>query len=109
MGGTGITPAYQYLQHLLSSSQANNATKISIIYSSPTPSTILLKSELDKLSSNKEKVHLMQYLVDKPDEGKKVGGGVHLGRLAHKELEQWIGRGPVGDKKRMVLVSGPEG
>lgn len=52
---------------------------------------------------------MMKYLVDKPDDGKKVEKGIHLGRLGREDLARWIGKGSESDTKRLVLVSGPEG
>ncbi|GAA5858720.1 hypothetical protein JCM8547_004955 [Rhodosporidiobolus lusitaniae] len=118
VGGTGVSPACQLLADTLSSSSASASSAspspaLSIVYASPSPSRILLKPELDALSSQAGKDVKVQYLVDNldPETGKKgLPEGVLVGMLDKKKLEKVIGKGGRGDgKRRVVVVCGPEG
>jgi len=137
VGGTGITPAYQFLRSAFAPSSASAAPfsppKISIVYSSPTPSTILLKQELDALACQHPDRVTVRYLVDREDGpppppikagwslwGSKPaapalqsrGDGVLVGRAGAREMGEWLGRGTGSDQagpRRVVVVCGPEG
>ncbi|ORY90191.1 hypothetical protein BCR35DRAFT_299760 [Leucosporidium creatinivorum] len=90
VGGTGISPALQYIESTLSH-PANP--------SAPQPS---IKVHPKKLS--------VQYLVDNLEAGQKVSSvsGTTVGRVRAKELKKWIGEGSSKEKKRAVIVCGPE-
>jgi cytochrome-b5 reductase len=105
VGGTGITPAYQTLKHL-QGAPSDTSPKVSIIYSSPSPPNILLRDELDKMVFDDPFRVKVKYLVDQM-EGVKDGELV-LGRVNTKLIEETIGRGG-GEKRRVVVVCGPEG
>ncbi|KAM0756512.1 ferredoxin reductase-like protein [Meredithblackwellia eburnea MCA 4105] len=113
VGGTGITPAYQLLQHLSShpESSATLKPRISILYASPTPSTILLKDDLDSFVKVNPLNVSVKYFVDKARKGDK--GDWTVARLDLKVLRTLLGKG--GDAgvtvsgKKMVVVCGPEG
>ncbi|KAL0082289.1 hypothetical protein J3Q64DRAFT_1808194 [Phycomyces blakesleeanus] len=63
-GGTGITPMYQLIQHILHNPA--DKTKMWLIYGSQSEKDILLREELDKLAAeNKDRLRVM-YLVDRP-------------------------------------------
>lgn len=106
VGGTGITPAHQLVSHLLD--QRTSPPKLSVIYASPTPSTILLKDSLDGFARHPSKQVQVTYLVDGLDRGTKaVAGGPLVGRVDGPVLEKLIGAGGRG-KRRVVVVCGPE-
>ncbi|KAI5476382.1 phenylalanyl-tRNA synthetase alpha chain [Pseudohyphozyma bogoriensis] len=106
VGGTGMTPAYQTIKKL---ERLTNPPKISVIYSSPTPSTILLKSSLDAFAAKDPAKVTIQYLVDNLDPGTKKNPipGMVVGRVQLKLLKQWIGMGGA-TPRRLVVVCGPE-
>lgn len=81
--------------------------KISIIYSSPSPSTVLLKSSLDELVAQDPSKVSVRYLVDEPEQGEKLPSGLILGRSQTKTLNEWVGKG--GNARRVVVVCGPDG
>ena len=141
-----MTPAYQLITYLLtppSTSTTNPSTsstslipKLTLIYASPTPSEILLKSELNALSlsslSSPTSPLSIKYLVSSPSDSTDKPGwfdfaaskkrknemkelemqGVTVGRIGRGNLQKWIGRGDstsLDGKKRIVIVCGPEG
>lgn len=112
MGGTGITPAHQFVEHQLTNVSPDlGIPKLSIIYSSPTPSTILLQSSLDKFVEDHPGKLSLHYLVDKLD-GKGTGEkeGKTIGRVGKKNLMKWIGDGNVVEGyRKLVIVCGSEG
>lgn len=117
VGGTGVTPAIQYLEHTLSPhAPAGSNAKVTIIYSCPTPSTTLLSSLLDQYVKEFPDRVKVNYLVDRLDESKRSTDKTKkmtVGRVNKKVLKQLIGEG--GQKgvakkgKRVVMISGPEG
>ncbi|GAA5888834.1 hypothetical protein JCM6882_002871 [Rhodosporidiobolus microsporus] len=117
VGGTGVSPAYQLIHDSLrtsSSSPSSPSPAISVIYASPSPSRILLKSSLDALTAQAQaadKKIKVQYFVDRLDaDGKKgLPEGATVGMLNRKGLEKAIGRGGDKEKRRVVVVCGPEG
>lgn len=139
-----MTPAYQLITHLLtppstpttnpSTSSTSLIPKLTLIYASPTPSEILLKSELKALASLSSPISPLsiKYLVSSPSDSTDKPGwldfaglkkrkeemkelemqGVTVGRIGRGNLEEWIGRGDstsLDGKKRIVIVCGPEG
>ncbi|GAA5827251.1 hypothetical protein JCM11251_001191 [Rhodosporidiobolus azoricus] len=115
VGGTGVSPAYQLISDTLASpsSSSKPSPQVSVIYASPSPSRILLKSSLDALTAqNPEKKIKVQYFVDTLDaaEGKKgLPEGATVSMLDKKQLEKALGKGREEGKRRAVVVCGPEG
>ena len=140
MGGTGVTPAYQLISHLLTPPTSTNSStpvgpipKLTLIYASPSPSEILIKPELDHLTSLSPSNSLsIKYLVSSASSEQAKAGwfdfgassrskevikglqkdGIEVGRIGKENLLGWIGRGDsaeIVEKKRVVIVCGPEG
>ncbi|GAA6043239.1 hypothetical protein JCM8097_008477 [Rhodosporidiobolus ruineniae] len=120
VGGTGVSPAYQLIQDSFASPSSSStpapATKhplISVVYASPSPSRILLKTPLDIMSFQGDPEVKLHYFVDRLDEGmdrRDLPRGVQVGMLDKGKLERAIGKGGKGDgKRRVVVVCGPEG
>ncbi|KAK4057725.1 hypothetical protein OIO90_001373 [Microbotryomycetes sp. JL221] len=120
VGGTGITPVFQFLKSLSTpNSTTNQCPKIKIIYSSTLSSQILLKSELDRLVDtinqlNKNVVSI-QYLVDVVDNESQIDKQhqqpLTRGRVDFDKLSDWIPKQTsttVLDERRKILVCGPE-
>jgi len=74
-GGTGITPVYQFIKHILDDPE--DTTELALLYSNRTPDDILLKKELDELAEkNKDKFHLWYTITQQTDSAKKWQYGV---------------------------------
>lgn len=109
VGGTGVTPAVQYLA-AMATSGATRRPAVSVIFSSPMPSRILLKSTLDAFAARHQDVKV-RYLVDEPDQQGSVPSELSVGRLQVKQLEammiSMMGAREDGKRTR-VVVCGPE-
>uniref|UniRef100_A0A7S1DR16 NADH-cytochrome b5 reductase n=2 Tax=Hemiselmis andersenii TaxID=464988 RepID=A0A7S1DR16_HEMAN len=62
-GGTGITPAYQVIKAILG--DANDSTKVSLLFANQTPEDVLLRSDLDKLAKDFPDRFQLHYTVDR--------------------------------------------
>lgn len=69
-----------------------------------------MKPELDALAAQYPSKILVKYLIDMLDAGQEKGDaqGALVGRVQAKALKEWIGEGQNKDKRRMVVVCGPE-
>ena len=117
VGGTGITPAYQFVNDMLReeadlpSSSPTPRPAVSVVYASPSPSRVLLKNELDALKARDSNHVAVHYLVDRPEAGtskEQVPTDMAVGLINRSKLESAIGRRQQ-DKRRVVVVCGPEG
>lgn len=104
VGGTGITPAYQFIKKELS--EKTSATRISVVFSSPDESNILLRATLDDLIAQDPSRLSIQYLVDRGSS--KKNNKLEVGRVNPEFLEKLIGKGGL-KPNRVVVVCGPEG
>lgn len=111
VGGTGVTPAYQFVNDMLRDSPAPTTTDrpaVSIVYASPSPSRILLKTELDQLAQADPGHVSTRYFVDRLDVAREPApSDVTVGFLDRGNVEKAIGRRVAG-KRRAVVVCGPE-
>ncbi|KAI9010487.1 hypothetical protein CLU79DRAFT_710438 [Phycomyces nitens] len=99
-GGTGITPMYQLIQHILHNPA--DKTKMWLVYGSRSENDILLWKELDKLAAeNKDRLRIV-YLVDH-SKGKVQQEGYVSEEIIKSLMEE-------GDepKSRLVFVCGPD-
>lgn len=96
-GGTGITPMYQVLLHLLR--DEHDTTHISLVYANETEDDILLRKELDFFVSQFARFSVY-YVLNKPAEGWVGGSG-----LVTKEILQ-AKFGEATDRS-MALMCGP--
>ncbi|KAJ9467614.1 NADH-cytochrome b5 reductase 2 [Diplonema papillatum] len=97
-GGTGITPMYQIISHLLN--DPADQTKLTLVYANRTPEDILLKTELDGLSKLHERFEVY-YLVDNAPRA-WAGGIGHMNQSVLKSYLPAPGQGK-------VIVCGPPG
>ncbi|KAJ3340078.1 hypothetical protein HDU93_007420 [Gonapodya sp. JEL0774] len=112
--GTGITPLIQLLPHLLStspptSSLYNVQPKVTLLYASRSPESILYKNELDSLAAMYPNRFRVTYTVDSTvdDAGKAQWRGL-VGRVDEAMVKK-AGLPPPGTGKNgVVLVCGPE-
>ncbi|KAG8852239.1 NADH-cytochrome b5 reductase [Tulasnella sp. 330] len=74
-GGTGITPMYQIITHILYSPASTDNTKIHLIYANQAKEDILLKLELDELAARHKGRFDVHYVLERPGEGWTGGVG----------------------------------
>ncbi|CAG8767877.1 27060_t:CDS:2, partial [Racocetra persica] len=101
-GGTGITPMYQLIKHILSN--PDDKTKLYMIYANVTKQDILLLQELDQLSQENPDQLKIFYTLDQPPDDELWTQGV--GYVSQKAIKNHI-PGPQEDV--LVLVCGPDG
>ncbi|GAA6063917.1 hypothetical protein JCM10212_003535 [Sporobolomyces blumeae] len=110
-GGTGVTPAYQLINDTLrSSSSGSPSPKLSLVYASPSPLRILLRSQLDAFENEPGANLNIKYLVDRAEAAPTSGKAddTTVGFITRDVLEQTIGRRDPA-VRRAVVVCGPEG
>lgn len=98
-GGTGITPMWQVLNHILRDSLADK-TQISLIYANVTEEDILLREEMDfkhRIHGDKFK---MFYTLDQPPEGWTGGKGFVTADMIAEHL-------PPPGPETLILRCGP--
>lgn len=105
-GGTGITPMYQVIEHVLQTEGDN--TKLSLLFANVSPDDILLKKELDGLAQKYPDRFKVAYTVDRVPEGENWDG--HVG-FTNKELVNQYMPKPESpeDESILVMVCGPPG
>ncbi|GME66724.1 unnamed protein product [[Candida] boidinii] len=64
-GGTGITPMYQIIKAI--SNNPSDNTKVTLLYGSVTEEDILLKDELEELSSRNSNLKVIHFLNNPPE------------------------------------------
>ncbi|ORX72223.1 ferredoxin reductase-like protein [Linderina pennispora] len=96
-GGTGITPMYQIVQHILDNPE--DKTRVSVIFANVNEDDILLKEQLDKWASEHEGFEI-SYVLNNPPEGWTGGVGFVTKDMIQKSLPA-----PAEDIK--VLLCGP--
>ncbi|CCF58324.1 hypothetical protein KAFR_0E01700 [Kazachstania africana CBS 2517] len=99
-GGTGITPLYQLIHHVLQNK--NEKTKIQLVYANKTSGDVLLKKELNELQEKYPERFKVTYFVDKLDTNEK--GDFEVGFISKKFLEQNIAK---PNKNTHIFVCGP--
>ncbi|KAG8890982.1 NADH-cytochrome b5 reductase, partial [Tulasnella sp. 403] len=97
-GGTGITPMYQIITHILYNKQ--DPTRINLIYANVSKEDILLKLELDELARRNKERFSVYYVLNNPPEGWEGGVGFVTTAMIQDKIA-----GPVDGKR--VLLCGP--
>ncbi|VDD83857.1 unnamed protein product [Mesocestoides corti] len=67
-GGTGLTPMYQLLKHILKST--SDKTKIALVFANHTESDILMRDELEQLRDQNQSQFRIWYTVANPPQSK---------------------------------------
>ncbi len=97
-GGTGITPMWQVLDHILG--DPSDKTKISLVYANVTEDDILLREELDNLVNTHRDQFDVFYVLNDPPSG--WNGGV--GFVTEEILQKRFGEARTG---ALALMCGP--
>lgn len=126
VGGTGITPAYQLLNTLISqcSYLGTPLPTFSLLYAASKPSSLLLVPELAALQqefpqqikvrlhvdeldkSTKQSMSWTDWLFSKPPS--REGLDMHEGRISQDAVRQALEQGKDSGSRR-ILVCGPDG
>ncbi|KAG0230508.1 NADH-cytochrome b5 reductase [Actinomortierella wolfii] len=100
-GGSGITPMYQVIQHLLKDKE--DKTQIALIFANVTPDDIIMKDEIDALAKAHPDRFKVTYVVDKAADGWKGPTGFVTKELIKEHMPDY----EKGNSK--VMVCGPPG
>ncbi|KAJ2706384.1 hypothetical protein FB645_001656 [Coemansia sp. IMI 203386] len=111
-GGSGITPMFQLIQHVLK--DPNDNTKLTLIFANKSEDDIILRSQLDSLAKNHPEQFKLHYIVDKASSGDWKGDtGYVTKELVQKYMPaagtEGILVGVCGPPPMMDKVSGPKG
>ncbi|KAF9970047.1 NADH-cytochrome b5 reductase [Actinomortierella ambigua] len=111
-GGSGITPMFQVIQHLLKDKE--DKTEISLIFANVTPDDIIMKDEIDALAKANPNRFKVTYLVDKAADGWKGPTGFVTKELIKEHMPDYnkgnakvMVCGPPGMMKAVCGVKGP--
>lgn len=105
-GGTGITPMYQIIQHVLQT--PNDITKLSLLFANVSTNDILLKRELDELAQQHRDRFRVTYKVDRISDDEDWKGEV--GRINVEMIKRHMPRpSSIEDDSVLVMVCGPPG
>ncbi|KAJ2824731.1 NADH-cytochrome b5 reductase [Coemansia sp. 'formosensis'] len=96
-GGTGITPMYQIIQHILGNPE--DKTKVSVVFANVNEDDILLREQLEKWAAEHENFEIA-YVLNNPPSGWTGATG-----FVSKDLLQKLMPEPASDIK--VLICGP--
>ncbi|VEU22080.1 DEKNAAC103088 [Brettanomyces naardenensis] len=96
-GGTGITPMYQIIKAICNNPEDH--TEVFLLYGNVSEEDILLKDELDELSSKNDNIHVF-HVLNKPPEGWTQGVGFISKELVTEKL-------PDASDDTQLLLCGP--
>ncbi|RCI00812.1 NADH-cytochrome b5 reductase [Rhizopus azygosporus] len=100
-GGTGISPMYQIIRHILENPNDKN-TRIWLIYGNKTMNDILLKSELDELQKKySDRLNVKYVLEHPPDDNWK-----DVGYVTKEMIKSMMSQDE--NIRRKVFVCGPD-
>ncbi|KAG2188038.1 hypothetical protein INT44_000789, partial [Umbelopsis vinacea] len=105
-GGTGITPMYQLIRHILSDPKECQ-TKMTLIYANKTEQDILLRNELADLEKQHPDRLDIHYTLDHPSDQWRGGHGYVSLDMVRKHLPAPSTNG-APNTDIFVFVSGPE-
>ncbi|RUS23739.1 NADH-cytochrome b5 reductase 1 [Jimgerdemannia flammicorona] len=101
-GGTGITPLYQLLRHILRT--PTDRTRASLLYANRTEPDILLRQELDTLQRQHPDRFRIYYTVEAATQAWTGGKGL----VTREMVEQCMPK-PGREGRILVAVCGPDG
>ncbi|KAH9907254.1 hypothetical protein F4778DRAFT_529044 [Xylariomycetidae sp. FL2044] len=98
-GGAGITPMYSLIQGILGN--AEDKTKITLVYGANSDADVLLKKEFDEYEKRFPGRFKAVYTVSRPEQGSPLRQG-----FVDKRLLEELGLSPAGNNSK-VFVCGP--
>ncbi|EDK47197.1 conserved hypothetical protein [Lodderomyces elongisporus NRRL YB-4239] len=100
-GGTGITPILQVITRVITNADDN--TKIKLIFGNETEKDILLKNEIDEIASKYDNFDV-HYTVTYPESGWVEEGKGSKGYVNKEMIEKYA---PSVDDENMLFICGP--
>lgn len=101
-GGTGITPMYQLIRHVLSTRRGTDSTNLSLLFGSQHPGDILLRSELESFAADCPAQFRLTMTVDRVERDEKWNG--YLGFVNEDMIKASM---PPPGKGTLILLCGP--
>ena len=101
-GGTGITPMFQIIKHVLKTRRGKDSLKLSLLYGNQHPGDILLRSELETFRDGASSQFNVEYTVDRIEKDEKWSG--HMGFVSSALIEVCM---PVPSSDVLMLLCGP--
>ena len=102
-GGTGITPMYQFIQHILITRNGRDKTKLSLLYGNQKQSEILMRDTLEELSNQYPDQFSLNLTIDRADASEGPWKGF-VGYVTPEMISKCLPR-PADDV--IVLLCGP--
>ena len=102
-GGTGITPMYQFIQHILITRNGHDKTKISLLYGNQTQGDILMRETLEELALQHPGQFSLNLTIDRVDKSDAPWNGF-VGYVNSKMISECI---PKPSDDLVVLLCGP--
>jgi NAD(P)H-flavin reductase len=101
-GGTGITPMYQLIKHVLVTMKGSDSLDLTLLFGNQTPRDILLRDELETLCESNPKQFKLHLTVDRVPKGEAWEGS--QGFVTKEMIEATI---PRPSNYLLVLLCGP--
>lgn len=101
-GGTGITPMYQLIRHVVETRQGRDSLGLSLLYANQHPGDILLRTELETFHNSASKQFELAYTVDRLEKDEKWSG--HMGFVSEAMIRECM---PPPSEDVLLLLCGP--
>ena len=102
-GGTGITPMYQFIQHILITRHGRDNTKLSLLYGNQKQSDILMRETLEELAIQHPGQFALHMTVDRVEKSEGPWDGF-VGYVSPEMISKSI---PKPSEEMVVLLCGP--
>jgi cytochrome-b5 reductase len=101
-GGTGITPMFQLINHVLKTREGEDNLKLSLLFGNRCPGDIILRKELEILASGHKNQFKLTFTVDQADSEEHWRGFV--GFVTKDMIKAAL---PAANPNILVLLCGP--
>ena len=101
-GGTGITPMFQLINHVLKTRAGADTLKLSLLFGNRNPGDIILRNELESLASMHQNQFKLTFTVDKADPARTWSG--YVGFVTTEMIKAAL---TPPNPNTLVLICGP--
>ena len=101
-GGTGITPMYQIIRHVVETRRGRDSLGLSLLYANQHPGDILLRTELETFHNSALNQFKLAYTVDRVEKDEKWSG--HMGFVSDAMIRECM---PPPSEDVLFLLCGP--